>query len=627
MKNDPAIVDRVLSLLRQYGWEAGLRRLHLEIDAMADPQGKDSLQFFTAWMAAERGAHPEAGQLFEASEQVASLEAWALFGQAFLALRQHDFERGDELLRQSEQRADPEDPALQAAIEHLRGANFFHAGNSELALVHLRRALNSFGTESFGTGRVLDTFGLVYAGRDDFHAAEEFFKQAIVCKADWDDQPGLAVSNGNLGRLYLDWGYLDKAERAFQEDLRIAQNNLDERGEAQIHNHLGQVALDRGEAEAASCRPAEASKHWRDAASWLDSSIRASVGRWPVLEGYARKDRVLLGVSQGDLAAAEANAREAEALFRGAGFDEGLAHVQRVWGMIWWRQRRFDESNRALRAALAHFEKAGEQAEAARTQWEIARSRGAADAPRPLVTQEYLQALRMAEGCRRARLVERIERELKAADPDVYASHLYRRVRGRAVEADTTSLIAGDRKTATALFLDLKGSTDYALGTDPEVVMMTLNQMMANFVTVLRARDAAISGFRGDGFLALFRGQDHAARAVAAALDLFQELAQFNESRAILGLPELVARIGVSTGEMVFGNVGTYDKMDYTAIGTAVNLGARLEAVAEPGYPCISWQTYQAVRDRFTYRDGHPRTIELKGLGMQQMWDVAGQAE
>ena len=95
--------------------------------------------------------------------------------------------------------------------------------------------------------------------------------------------------------------------------------------------------------------------------------------------------------------------------------------------------------------------------------------------------------------------------------------------------------------------------------------------------------------FRGDGFMAVVRGQYHARRAVDAALDMNPSIQAFNEPRRLLGLPEFSTRVGISTGEMCFGNAGTYDKLDFTAIGRAVNLGAdRAEgeaeaAVCEPG--------------------------------------------
>jgi class 3 adenylate cyclase len=94
-----------------------------------------------------------------------------------------------------------------------------------------------------------------------------------------------------------------------------------------------------------------------------------------------------------------------------------------------------------------------------------------------------------------------------------------------------------------------------------------------------------------------------------------------------LGLRPFVIRIGISTGDAVLGNVGTYDVMGYIALGTTTNLGARLEAAAERGFPCISRRTCDEIRGRFRYREGSPRAIIVKGLeelGEQQVSDVAG---
>ena len=192
---------------------------------------------------------------------------------------------------------------------------------------------------------------------------------------------------------------------------------------------------------------------------------------------------------------------------------------------------------------------------------------------------------------------------------------------------DTDSLISGTTEPLSVLFLDLKGSTSYALDTPPEVVMITLNQMMANAVATLRKHDALVSAFRDDGFMAIFRGQQHALRAVSAALDLCREIEEHNEPRVILGLQPFAIRIGVSTGDAVLGNMGTYDLMDFTAIGTTVNLTHRLESFAEPCFPCISNRTHDDVRGRFRYRESSPRLVIPKGLeelGELPVWDVAG---
>ena len=627
MINRPEIGDKVLTLLRQLGWEAGLQKLREEITATSDRERRNDLRFFAGWMAAERGAHEQARILFQEAEQSPEAEQWSKFGQAFLALRQNDYAAAERLLAAIVPDAD--NTLLQAAVAHIRGANWFHAGDSDRALHYLRAALRLLGKDHFGTGRILDTFGMVYAGSDNFHAAEEFYRQAVRHKQDWDDQPGLAVSYGNLGRLYLDWGYLEKARQNFLENLKISRKILDERGEAQMHNHLGQVAREQGNLMLSQGGIREASRHREDAAGWLDSSIRGGAGRWTVTEAFARKDRALLHLDQDQVAEAEAEAKKAEDLFQTVGpdgFAEGLAHIHRVQGIISRRQGNFVAARKALRASLEHFTRTREPAERARAQWEIARTAQAAGEPRPLVTEEYASALAMAETCRRAGLVRGIEEELKVIDPEAYYSHVFHRVRGRGMPEPTYSLIDGTSEPVTVLFLDLKDSTSYGLANPPEVVMMTLNQMLADMVAVLRTHDALVSGFRGDGFMAIFRGSWHAFRAVSAGVELSRQMAGFNEPREVLGLKPFAIRIGISTGAAVLGNVGTYDLMDYTAIGTTANLGARLESVARPGWPCISLLTHNDVLSRFRYSPESPRTVAvLKGLedlGPQQVWDV-----
>jgi class 3 adenylate cyclase len=292
--------------------------------------------------------------------------------------------------------------------------------------------------------------------------------------------------------------------------------------------------------------------------------------------------------------------------------------------MIHMRSGKPEEARAALRAALKHFDENRELVELAQTQLEIAHAHAHTGDPLPLVREAILDALATAESCRRAVLVGRIEEELRLLDPEAYWIHVYHRVRGRSVSEETTSLMDGVREVATVMFLDIKGSTEFARGRDPEEIVMTINQLLAELVNVLRAHDARVSVFRGDGFLAIVRGAEHATRAIDAGLAMFGVLDEFNQPRQMLQLPLFGARIGIATGEMFLGNLGTYDKMDFTAMGTTVNLGARLEPKAEAGKPCISRGTYDLVRERYVFKDDAGRREEMKGLGVMEMWDVVG---
>lgn len=625
MNFDPNIVNRVLRLLRQWGWEVGLRRLRQELEESGEVKDREVLQFFAGWMAAERGAVDEANRQFAELADVPALAGWSWLGRAFVAMRQKEFPQAHELLDESSRRLDSADKELQATIAHTRAVVFFHEGRVDIALPLLSEALERFGQEHFATGRVLDSLGMAYASKDNFHAAREFYEQALACKQLFRDEAGIALTHGQFGRLALDWGHLDEAQKHFEADLEIAERTLDERGAAQIQNHLGQVAMQRGWRELANGRQAAAQKHFADTAGWLDASIRKSQqGQWELLEAYARKDRALVCLAQGQLDQAESEAQHSEQVFRIAGFEEGLAHVNRVWGLIRRAQCRCDDSTRALRAALAHFESTGEQAEVARTQLEIARTLLAANAPKPQLVQTLLRAIERAEVCRRAELIREAEAELQTVDPQAHSVHIYRRVRGREVAEDTTSLVSGTSDIVTILFFDLQGSTEYARLRDPQVVMATLNQMLADLDGVLHKYEAQVTAYLGDGFMALLRGLNHAHRAVNTALDLMAAMHEFNRPRQLLGLPLLLARVGIATGAAYIGNVGTYHKLDYTAIGHTVNLAARLQSEAEPGVSCISAATHELISHAFAFPSDNPRQVSLKGLGVQNVWDVKG---
>ena len=606
MQVESAIAERILRLLHEWGWETGLEKLRSEIRETDDKDERASLQYLLGWLASERGAHATGFENFEALTVMPDLKAWALLGQAFIALREGSYVSAHEKLNRALAEGNREDPIFLATATHLRGSIYYHQSDDR-AIHVLHEALSIIGKDHFGSGRVIDSLGMVYASKNNFHAAREFFDRAIGCKEKVRDDAGLALSHGQLGRLYLDWGNPRKAKDHFNINLRISRQIGDKRGEAQTLNFNGNAAI--------------ATADWQEAADWLNRSIQLShEGGWKVLEGYARKDRAFVHLKQDEVDAAESQVRKAEELFRSVEFVEGIAHVNRIVGMINRARKQFMSAERSLNDSLRYFESHGEDAEAARTQLEIARTlRTQASS---LTTNALQDALSRAEDCRRDQLVLEIESELKEVDSIAYYRHIHTRARGRNAPAETSSLLGGTRETATVMFLDVQGSTEYARSRDPEIVMMTLNQMMAEFTAVLKRHDVAVTAYLGDGFMALVRGTDNAWRAVRSALDLGESLSEFNQPRDTLGLQPLQVRIGIASGEVFIGNVGTYDKMDFTAIGTTANLAARLQSEAKPGIPCVSRDTYQKTGEYFVFTENSPRLVDLKGLGLQEAWDV-----
>ncbi len=523
---------------------------------------------------------------------------------------------------------------LRATLFHTRASVYSHEGNLTLALRDLQEALNLLGREHFLTGRILDTLGMVYASKGDFHLARAFYEQSLRAKEQRQDEAGLALTHGQLGRLFLSWDQLDEAEEHFRIDLRLAEKISDLRSEAQMYNHLGQVALARAERDAAANRKSSVRRHASESAGWLDSSIRvAHECESPVTEGFARKDLALVFLLEDNLEDAEEQANQAETLFRKADFAEGLALVNALWGVLRRRQGRFDEAQRRLRSALTHFDATEEKAEAVRALWELARTQRDAfqaeeeargrSAKRPSVARAFEEALVRAEQLRRSSLVESIEVELRELDHEVYYRHLYRRVRGHTDWDETTHLGSGESELATVMFFDMQGCTEEC-GQGPEATLLTFNQVLTDLEEVLERSRAQVLAYFGDGFLAILRQARHADRAVQTALDLVAAMQECNRPRQILGLPLFNVRITLNSGNVFLGNVGTYRKMDFTAVGPAVTLASRLLNYAEPGKPCLSEATYNLLPEQFLFPESGPRTVTSPCGEPLQVWDVLG---
>jgi tetratricopeptide (TPR) repeat protein/predicted Ser/Thr protein kinase len=605
---DPRVAEDALRLLRDWGWTMGLEKLKANLQA-ADETRRAALQVLLGWLAGERGHYTEALEQFRDTESWPRLAGWALAGRAFVARRERDHAAARALLAQAAARAEPEDTALRATIAHGRAIDAYDQGRTEEALAQLHAALEELGPGHFATGRVLDTLGMVHATRANLPLARAFYAQSLAAKRHCGDDAGIALTHGQLGRLYLDWGQLDRADEYLRTGIALARRIGDERGEAQLTNHRGQVLLARG-------RPAEA-------LTQLDESIRMARGRWPVVEGYARKDRAGACLALGKPDEAERESDQAETLFQAVPFAEGVAHVQRVRGLIRRAQGRYDEAVQCLQAAAAPFEQRDERAEAARTVWELARTLRARGAAPALVAQTLLAALDHAERSRHSHLVAAIERELQEVAESEQVRRAYRRARGAGAPEDTAELLGGAGEMATVLVVQVR--SDAAVEEDPTDLLPLRNHLYADLEAVLEDSQVAVSRYGGDGFVAVVRGADHACRAVSAALAVARHVGECNRPRRVLGWPLWHAHAGIASGAVCVGNVGTYRKLDFTAVGTPVRLAVAMAAEALPGLPCLSEATHQLTGPRFAYQPGSPRTLSLKGLGPQRVWDVSAQ--
>ena len=183
-----------------------------------------------------------------------------------------------------------------------------------------------------------------------------------------------------------------------------------------------------------------------------------------------------------------------------------------------------------------------------------------------------------------------------------------------AVAASTP--LDGERKQVTVLFCDLVGSVTIAERLDPEEYHDLIEDYIDIAFPEIYRLEGVVNVLAGDGLMALFGApvahEDSPARGVRAALAIRDALAPLDARlRAKHGL-SLQVRIGINTGPVVVGSVGSDQKMDYTAIGDTTNLASRLQTLAPPGEVLISESTHRLVRGFFAVEPTGPLGVRGK---------------
>jgi class 3 adenylate cyclase len=217
------------------------------------------------------------------------------------------------------------------------------------------------------------------------------------------------------------------------------------------------------------------------------------------------------------------------------------------------------------------------------------------------------------------RLLNSTAAELKKRESirELLGKYVSRQVADRILD-ESTEAFAGTRREVTVLFADIRGFTGYAERHDPEQVTKTLNEYFEIMVDVIAVHEGVLDKYIGDGLMAVFGAPvsqpDHATRAVITALEMQAALLTLNLKRAQRGEEPVYIGIGVNSGMVISGNLGSVKRMEFTVIGDTVNLAARLESRAAQGQILIGKATFEKVKD----------LVDCEALGAMQ---VKGKAE
>src|SRR5271163_4796117 len=199
-----------------------------------------------------------------------------------------------------------------------------------------------------------------------------------------------------------------------------------------------------------------------------------------------------------------------------------------------------------------------------------------------------------------------------------------------ASESSDPDVAEGERKTVTALFADIKGSTELEQDLDPEEARAIVDPALKLMIEAVRRYDGYVVQSTGDGIFALFGApvahEDHPQRALYAALRMQEELRTYSTKLVAEGGNPLQCRVGVNTGEVVVRSISTGGgHTEYTPIGHTTNLASRMQALAPTGSIAISEQTRKLVEGYFALKPLGPTRVkgvsepvnvyEVTGLG------------
>ncbi len=176
--------------------------------------------------------------------------------------------------------------------------------------------------------------------------------------------------------------------------------------------------------------------------------------------------------------------------------------------------------------------------------------------------------------------------------------------------------LGGEKKELTILFADIRGFTKISENLEPEKVVEILNEALTIMVKAIFKYRGTLDKFIGDCVMAVFGAPlpqpNHAEAAVRTAVEIQEEIKKIEKKWLALIGRKIEAGIAINTGEVIIGNIGSPERMDYTAIGDAVNLTARLEEIAAAGEIIISGNTYSLVKNLVDCQKMEPITIRGK---------------
>ena len=198
---------------------------------------------------------------------------------------------------------------------------------------------------------------------------------------------------------------------------------------------------------------------------------------------------------------------------------------------------------------------------------------------------------------------------------NTFKRYVSKQVVDNLLDDETNLNLGGEDREVTILFTDIRGFTSMAEKMEPEKVVLTLNEYFSEMIDIVFKYNGTLDKIIGDELMIVFgaplSSEDDTERALKTAIEMQNKITELNKVRKKRKEPPILVGAGINRGQVVSGNIGSRDMMDYTVVGDTVNLGSRLCSAAAAGEIIVSGKVRESTGEQFIYKELEP--IKVKG--------------
>ncbi|MDQ7824152.1 MAG: tetratricopeptide repeat protein [Candidatus Eremiobacteraeota bacterium] len=498
---------------------------------------------------------------------------------------------------------------------HYRGLCFSKASLRVEAMESLKQSLALYRALELPAeqSQVLDTMGMIFTEMGQVEEALGHYQESLRLKEREGDEYGIAITLGNLGRCSLQNMEFRKAIDFFQKDLALCEKLQDSHGLMVMCNNLGRAFTSLKETGKASGYLERSLSMAREAGNEIWSAIN-------------EKDIAYNHLSSSELGEASGKLTGALETFRRFDARPLVAEALKIHAIVLRAEGRFEESMKRFHEALELYQGLSIPFQTAEVLFQIGLLYHRMN-DKPQAVSYLEKAIEIAEKLNAQWLLQKFESLLAELHEGEWLRLCLKRYVGEDL-VDTVlseTFQTGKRMRATVLFLDLKPGRLFFERALAEEVVSLFNDYFSRFSEIIARESGTVEGFIAQEMMAYFgvtgHSDDNALHAVRSGCRIMEASLQLAQARERRDLPVPGIAVGINTGEVYAGNVGTYLRMQFKVTGSTVNLASRILHKARAGQVLLSESAFCEVRDHVTANPLKP--LVLKGVREEQpVWDV-----